>query len=453
MRWSEALHPVTMARVAVVAPRPSLRDVLVRLADEGAIEFDELTDDRTAPDETSAALSPVPPDLERCERTGRRDLISGEAQLAARSASAVVRDSVAGLTGWAPTDQLARLSAAVADVGGAIVPLPRPRGIDPPTLLPATSPSREFDPLVTTYATVPYADVNPSLIAGLAYVAMFGMMFADVGHGAVLVLVAIAVQRGWPPRLGRLRPVWAFLAGAGVSSMLFGAAYGEFFGPTGVIPVLWLAPLEHPVPLLGAAVAVGGVLLGGAYVLGTLNRFREGGWQLALYTPAGLAGSAIFLGLGIVSAGAYLATGWLVALGCAIGAVGLVLAYIGLFVSAGGHAAGAAQALIELFDVVIRLGSNLVSFARLAAFGLTHAALGLVIWQATTALFDRGVLGAVAGVLVFAVGNTLAFALEGLVAGIQALRLEYYELFSRIFAGEGRPFRPWHVPTASMEET
>jgi V/A-type H+-transporting ATPase subunit I len=49
-------------------------------------------------------------------------------------------------------------------------------------------------------------------------------------------------------------------------------------------------------------------------------------------------------------------------------------------------------------------------------------------------------------VAVFVVGNAVAFALEALVAGVQALRLEYYELFSRVFVGEGRPFRPWHVP-------
>ena len=55
---------------------------------------------------------------------------------------------------------------------------------------------------------------------------------------------------------------------------------------------------------------------------------------------------------------------------------GLAVAYIGLLVSAGGGGPGAAQAGIELFDLVVRLGSNLVSFARLAAFGLTHAALG-----------------------------------------------------------------------------
>jgi len=87
-----------------------------------------------------------------------------------------------------------------------------------------------------------------------------------------------------------------------------------------------------------------------------------------------------------------------------------------------------------------------VSFARLAAFGLTHAALALVVWQATTALWGNGPLATVGAVLVFLVGNAVTFALEGLVAAVQALRLEYYELFSRIFSGDGRPFDPWHVP-------
>ena len=102
-------------------------------------------------------------------------------------------------------------------------------------------------------------------------------------------------------------------------------------------------------------------------------------------------------------------------------------------------------------DLVLRLASNLVSFARLAAFGLTHAALGAVVWQATTALWAVGGPGSAGAVVVFLVGNAVTFALEGLVAAIQALRLEYYELFSRIFDTEGRPFRPWHVPLDPTE--
>ena len=453
MKWGDALYPVTMTRIALLAPRQSLRDVLVRVADAGVVELDEPGNGGpAAPDITSGiALSMRPPDPEDCASRGRLDVLAGEEELQARVDQAITEGDVAGLAGWIAADQLTPLADQLSELGAAVAPLPRPRGIDPPTKLRETGVSHGFDPLVRTYATLPYNDVNPALLAGLAYVVMFGMMFADVGHGLLLLLIALAVRMEWSPRLARLRPGWLFLAGAGVSSVVFGALYGEFFGPTGVIPVIWLKPLDNAVPLLGAAVAFGAVLLAGAYALGSVNRFREGGWQRMLYASAGVAGATVFLGVGLLSAGLYFSTVLVVWLGSVVGLVGLVIAYIGLYAAAGGRGAGAFQAAIELFDVVLRLGSNLVSFARLAAFGLTHAALGLVIWQATTGLADRG-LGRVAGaIVVFVVGNAVAFALEGLVAAIQALRLEYYELFSRVFASEGRPFRPWHIPLQQEE--
>jgi len=138
--------------------------------------------------------------------------------------------------------------------------------------------------------------------------------------------------------------------------------------------------------------------------------------------------------------------------GAALAAAGLGFGFFGCYVEAGGRAGGAAQAGVELFDVVLRIGTNTVSFARLAAFGLTHAALGGVVWSGTAGLWHRGPAGWLAAAVVFLVGNAVAFALEGLVAGVQALRLEYYELFSRIFIAEGRQFRPWHVPTLSAKE-
>ena len=54
-------------------------------------------------------------------------------------------------------------------------------------------------------------------------------------------------------------------------------------------------------------------------------------------------------------------------------------------------------------------------------------------------------------VALFTVGNLAAFSLGALVGAIQALRLEYYELFSRLFIGQGRPFRPWHIPAKRLE--
>ena len=466
MRWRDAVAPVPMRRVALLAPRESLRDLLVTVADAGTVGLDDVATAvesrgrgpaselllRLHPDPaTPAVVAAEAPDLERCRQDGRLDLVAGEAQIEQRSAQSLVRGSVAGLVGWMPARDLDGLAARVAGVGGAVVPLPRPPGVQPPTLMTTSGASHELAPLVETYATVPYADVNPTVVAGLAYVLMFGMMFADVGHGALLLLVAVAVRLQWWSRLARLRPVWLFLAGAGLASMVFGALYGEFFGPTGVVPVLWLEPLENPVELLGAGVAVGALLLAGAYALGSVNRFREGGWRATVYAPSGLAGAALFLGLGGVAVGVYLDSGWVAALGAAVALAGVATAYTGLLAASGGGAAGAAEAGVGLFDLVLRLGSNLVSFARLAAFGLTHAALGAVVWQATVGLWPQGGIGAVGAVLLFLLGNAVTFALEGLVAGIQALRLEYYELFSRVFDTEGWPFRPWHVPLDTSE--
>jgi V/A-type H+-transporting ATPase subunit I len=237
------------------------------------------------------------------------------------------------------------------------------------------------------------------------------------------------------------------VAAVGVSATLFGFAYGEAFGPTGLVPPGLIKPIDQPVEMLLLGVAFGAVLLAGAYLLGIVNRFREGGWPLALYAPAGVAGALVFAGAGAGVSAVYWRSGWVGLLAAVLAAAGITLAFVGLFVNAGGRAAGAAQAGIETFDLVIRLGANIVSFARLAAFGLTHAVLSLIVWRATTGLWHLGPPGAVAAVPAFVIGNALAFGLEALVAGIQALRLEYYELFSRVFQTEGRPFRPWHVPT------
>ncbi len=431
--WPEQLRPQRMQRVVVVAAEPCLTRALRQIGHTGVVELDAAVAGEaagTAPDGAPTAAPVVDEDAE----------IARVADLAVR------RSGLAALTGWTPRVELAALADRLRGDGAAVVPIRPPRGVQPPTRLTGQGPGRSFDLLVQTYTTVPYRDLDPTLLAGLAYVAMFGTMFGDLGHGALLLLGALLLRRGrLPGRLGRsarLRRQWVFLAGGGVSSMVFGALYGEMFGPTGVVPVLWLNPLDDPVPLLLAAVAVGAVLIAGAYGLGTVNRVREGGWSYALYARTGVAGSVLFLALALAVAGSTTSQSWLVPLAVVVAVAGLVLTYVGLLVESGGGPSGVLQSVVELFDVVVRLGSNVVSFARLAAFGLTHAALGAVVWQGTTALWGSGV-GVVAAVVVFVVGNILTFALEALVAGIQALRLEYYELFSRVFAEEGRPFRPW----------
>lgn len=422
MPLPEAVAPVRMERVAVLAPEAALRSTLVRVAEAGVVDLDRA--DRPDPAE--------------------------ETQLDDLAAAAVRRGQVAALAGWCPAVELPGLAARLAELGAAVVPLPAPRGVDPPTLLRTGGPvRRSVRPLVSTYGTVPYLDLDPTVLAGAAYVFMFGMMFGDAGHGLLLLVVAALLRAGFPRPLARWRSAWPFVAGAGLAASVFGVLYGEFFGPTGVVAVQWVSPLDEPVRLLSAGVAVGAVLLSAAYAMAIVNRWREGGPQLAVYASSGIAGAAVFLGIAGLVGGLYLGVDLLLGIGGVVALAGLVLAGVGFLAATGGGAAGAVQAGVQLFDIVVRIGSNLVSFARLAAFGLVHAALGELIWHGTTALSDRGGVAVVAALLVFVVGNAVAFSFEAVIAGIQALRLEFYELFSRVFEVQGRPFRPWSVPTDS----
>ena len=477
MSWFDAAAPARMKRVALVAADESLRDVLVRIADAAAVEIG-LAGGETGTGAPAAAqpgtsgepgtageaarrlqhaarpvtgtlLSASPLDLDAAERAGRYDLLAGEAQLEAYAAGAVRRSGASALAGWIPSGRLDAVAASVAAAGGAVVPLPYPPGVQPPTLVVGRPVRRSLSPLVQTYGTVPYADVDPVRLAWATYVLMFGMMFGDAGEGIMLIGVAAALWSGWPRWARRFKPAWPFVAGAGAAATVFGLLYGECFGPTGLVPVLWLSPLDQPVTLLLVAMGAGAVMLAGAYALGTVNRWREGGWPAALYASSGLAGTTVFLGVGIFAAGWYFRHGLLLAAGGLLALAGLALAAVGFLAEAGGGSAGWIQAGVEVFDLIVRLGSNVVSFTRLAAFGLTHAALGLLVWEGTRALWHRGGLFPAAAVIVFAAGTALAFSLEALVAAIQALRLEYYELFSRVFVSQGRPFRPWHVPTVS----
>ncbi|HEU5333367.1 MAG TPA: V-type ATPase 116kDa subunit family protein [Actinocrinis sp.] len=429
VRWRESLRPVRMQRVSVTAGLDDLREALVTTGLQGCVEIDQ---GEQAPD---AAAQPDRPDpVERYAATAAR------------------RAGAAAVVGWCPADDVPRLAARLSEVGAALVPLPRPRGVDPPTLLRDAGPAhRAFSPLVRAYGTVPYADLNPTLLAGLCYVVMFGLMFGDAGHGAMIVACAVVLRSGRITALAGIRHLWPFVAAAGAAAMAVGVLYGECFGPTGIVPALWLKPLDEPLRLLGYAIGLGAVLLAVSYGVGTANRWREAGARAALWAPSGIAGAGLFLGVAVLAVGALTHCGAVQAVGGTLAVLGAAAAAIGLAARAPGGAAGGLQVGIGLFDLVTRIGSNAISFARIAAFGLTHAALSAVVWQGTAGLARHGPAALAGAVVLFALGNAAAFALEGLVVAVQAMRLEYYELFSRIFDAEGRPFRPFRLSARPPE--
>ena len=92
------------------------------------------------------------------------------------------------------------------------------------------------------------------------------------------------------------------------------------------------------------------------------------------------------------------------------------------------------QNIFELLEYVLSYLSNTVSFLRVGAFVLVHAGMMMVVFS---------LAGESKNIFVIILGNILVIALEGLLTGIQALRLEYYEMFSRFYNGDGKPFSPF----------
>lgn len=465
MQLAERALPVRMRRVAVVAAAERARDVLVAMAQSGTIDLSGPLGngegpalealrrlERTRPGPGPApALVPQRPDVPELERCGARELLAGEVELERRRASAVAHGDYLVFVGWAPERAVPGTVARMKSLGADLVELQAPRGQQPPTLLAPAPAADQFRPLLSTYGAVPYADVDPTPFVAITYCLMFGMMFGDVGDGILIVLAALALRHTRHPRLAALRRVWAMIASAGAATILFGALYGEFFGPTKLLPTLWLDPLDSPTRLLGVGIVAGAGLLAVGYLLGIVNRYREGGALFALTADSGVPGLALLIGGGVAALGVASDTAWLEPAGLVIAGLAIVPLVLGLRADAGRGATAVLEVLIGLLDALLRLFSNVFSFARLAAFGLMHAAIGQVVLHAAGSLTGTPV-GDLAAVATFAVGWSAAFALEGLVVAVQALRLEYYELFSRLFVGEGRAFRPFRLPLISTEE-
>lgn len=94
------------------------------------------------------------------------------------------------------------------------------------------------------------------------------------------------------------------------------------------------------------------------------------------------------------------------------------------------------QTFFELFEVILSFITNTMSFLRVGGFILAHAGMMAVVFTLA------GMVGSGASPVVIVVGNLFVMALEGLIVGIQVLRLEFYEIFSRFFDASGEPFKP-----------
>lgn len=347
------------------------------------------------------------------------------------------KGGLAALAGWTPRRQLDDLRAALDARfhGRYLIEVHEPsphEAAEVPSLVRYPAWLQPFVPLVKSYGVPRYGEFDPALPFAFTYLLLFGAMFGDIGHGGIILLLSLL----FAGKLGRM----AWVGGAaGTVSMLFGVLYGSIFGYEDILEPVWLSPLHNPVHVLSVAVAFGVGFIVFTLLVNARNKWVAGHRAEAIFDSTGLAGLVFYLGAvaglagtaGVQIAGISVQAAW-------------TLALVGILIVAGFKWVEAKAGLgerilvtaIETLETGINLFSNTLSFMRVAAFSLNHVALALAIFTLAAGLSVAGHW------FTIALGNVVIIVLEGGIVAIQALRLMYYEGFSRFFSGDGVEFAP-----------
>ncbi len=312
----------------------------------------------------------------------------------------------------------------------------------PPTKLKNFKLFKPFEMFINMYGTPAYNEIDPTSFVAITYSLIFGIMFGDVGQGLCLVIGGALLYKY------KKIPIAAIVSLAGIFSTIMGFMYGSIFGFEGVIHHIWLNPMENVMTVLLTAVAFGASLIIIAMIINIINGIKAKDVEKIFFDTNGVAGLVFYL---IV-----LLCVVLVFTDKTLPATILLIVFLGIplllmffkeplthFIEKKSQIFPEqkgmffVESLFELFEVVLSFVTNSISFLRVGAFALSHAAMmGVVMLLA-------GVAEGNPNIFVIILGNAFVAGMEGLIVGIQVLRLEYYEMFSRFYKGTGKGFKPY----------
>lgn len=366
------------------------------------------------------------------------------------------------IAGWLPQHEEEKVRRVVEQAtGGTGIVEIRPADDDPehgeidevPVQLAPNRVLRPFQNMVTSYGWPRYGELDPSPFVAISFVLMFGIMFGDVGQGALVALLGLYLRYSRRPALASLRDGGMLLLVCGVCSVVFGFLYGSVFGYEEFLPPVWLRPMHDESRILGAAVMLGIVCISFAILVNIYNKFRSRRYFESVFDKFGIIGIVFYwgaIGLGLKAARAGQLDAKHIVL---VIVVPLALLFIREPLHNLLHRRKllhedpftfVLEACVETLETVTTFLGNTVSFVRVGAFALSHAALCLAIFSVAD-IMKTLPAGGFWVVLVLIFGNLLVIVLEGMVAMIQGVRLQYYELFSKYFSGGGLPYRPFEL--------
>ena len=368
------------------------------------------------------------------------------------------------LVGWVPEDAVADIQERMAQFSELSCVIDVASDVDrftPPTKLKNPFLGRVFQPFLEMYGLPSYHEKDPSLLMAVTYCLFFGIMFGDLGQGLCLALLGLV--------LTKVKGMWlgSIITCCGLSGALFGCVYGSVFGFEDILPgfkimeetrLSGLGVVSNVLLLLVLSIALGIFMLLLVMAVNILNGVKQRNFEKIFFGPNGAAGMVFYAGV-LIAALAGVAFGVNLLTPAYVLPVLVLPLLLMLFREPLSHmAAGDPEwrsfslgevlgtGVFELFETLLSYLTNTLSFMRIGAYAITHVGLMLVVHM--LAQLAGGVGGPV-GIVILVAGNAFVMGFEGLLVGIQVLRLEFYELFGRFYDDGGVPFTPKKIDYTS----
>ena len=355
------------------------------------------------------------------------------------------------MIGWIPCADYDRLTKEIAAIDQIVIGCEDPDCVinaTPPTVMKNNRFFKPFESLVTMYGLPSANEIDPTPLLSITFVLMFGFMFGDVGQGAIIAILGLVLYKI------KKMPLGGVMVYAGISSTIFGFVYGSVFGNEEILSPVWMSPLHSKSNIniiLYVSVGYGAFIIIITMIANMINCIKMRKWGKLLFDKNGLAGLLFYGGLVAVVL-IYIKTGRFILSGLILIPVVIIPALMILFkeplenlilrkdhIMPNEKGIYFVESGFDIFETLLSFFSSTVSFARVGAFALNHAGLSLAVWTL------YGMMKGAGGILTVIIGNVITIGLEGLIVGIQCMRLEFYEMFGRYYIGEGHEFRPIRV--------
>lgn len=353
------------------------------------------------------------------------------------------------IIGWIPESKAEHFENQFKNVPGVdcVIEEAKEAGdIAPPTFLVNNPLAKPFESFTGMYGLPSYNEIDPTAFMAFTYTLFFGIMFGDLGQGLIILLLGILLKA--KKKLGDMAGIFIRL---GISSALFGTLYNSVFGHENVLPktILPVHESSNVTLVLFSAVGLGIATIIVCMFINIANGIRQKRPDKFIFDANGLAG-LVFYGSIIIGCVFFMIFKTNVfTLPFILGLIILPLLLIYFKepltrlvehkkdIISGSKGEFFLTAFFEVFEVLLSFFSNTISFMRIGAFILSHAGMMFAVFA-----IGNMCSGLAGNIIAQIIGNIFVMCLEGLIVGIQGIRLHFYEMFSRFYEGNGKPYEP-----------